>query len=336
MLPPEAAEHDSGSVGVLTECFTQKVWASVFRQMVDHWKDGTLGSRELAYVTTTLGTKATPMRSAIKRRMDNDSSYLGDFEVDPGEDITKILRCIRQIKGELGIRTKTATYHTIHGGLANFHNKWTQVNSNLSGLPKQSDYDSLVTRSSIAESQSNAAIRELNELRLRGNLSGEVGGLKIQLVVAQEEMKEMVGQMDMLVKIVEGIANAQALHGRRALPPSGTFVTQAELDRQVASVNLTLGGLRQELKGGALEFGGFKFESQDACKEWCLTHMPVNAYQCFLSMFYFLCLIQQNGRVVHREDMQSEELHASRTQRLPMQSTHIPHPIVQDGGPGHF
>jgi hypothetical protein len=119
------------------------------------------------------------------------------------------------------------------------------------------------------------------------------------------------------------MVDAQALQGRVAPPPSGTFVTQAELSRQVALVNLTLGGFRQEHKGGALEFRGFKFESQDACRAWCLTHMPVNAYQCFLSMFYFLCLIQQDGGVVHEEDMRSKELHASRTQRLPMQSTHI-------------
>ena len=71
-----------------------------------------------------------------------------------------------------------------------------------------------------------------------------MAGLKTQLVDAQEEMKEMAGQMDLLVKIVQGMANAQALQGRMALPPSG-----AEFDRQVASVNLTLGGFRQELKG---------------------------------------------------------------------------------------
>ena len=180
-----------------------------------------------------------------------------------------------------------------------------QVNTNLVGLPKQSDYDSLVTRTPIAKSQSNAAIRELNELRLRGGSSGEVAGLKTQLVDVQEEMMEMAGQMDMLVKIVQGMADAQALQGRVAPPPLGTFVTQAEFTRQVASVNLTLGGFCQELKGGALELGGFKFESQDACRAWCLTHMPVNAYQCFSSMFYFLCLIQQDGGVVHWEDMRS-------------------------------
>ena len=277
MLPLEAAEHDSGSAGVLAESFTQEVWASVFRQLVDNWKDGTLGGQESVYVAETPGTRATPMRSAIKRSRDDVS--LGDSAEDPGEDITNILRCIRQIKGELGIRPKSAAYHTVHGGLVNSHNMWAQVDINLVGLPKQSDYDSLLTRTTI---------RVLNELRLRENLAGEVAGLKTQLVDAQEAMKEMAGQMDMLVKIVQGMANAQALQGRVALPLSGTFVTQAELDRQVASVNLTLGGFRQELKGGALEFGGFKFESQDACRAWCLTHMPVNAYQCFLSMFYFL------------------------------------------------
>jgi hypothetical protein len=277
------------------------------------------------------------MRSAIKRSRNGVS--LGDSLEDPGEDITDILRCIRQIKGELGIRPTTAAYHTVHGGLANSHNKWAQVGIDLVGLPKQSDYDSLVSRTTIAESQSNAAIRELNELRLRGNSPGEVAGLKTQLLDAQEEMKEMAGQMDMLVKIVQGMADAQALQGRVAPPPSGTFVTQAEFSRQVASVNLTLGGFRQELKGGALEFGGFKFESQDACRAWCLTHMPVNAYQCFSSMFYFLCLIQQDGGVVHGEDMRSEELHASRTQRSPMQSTHIQScktavPAIFDGTKG--
>ena len=77
-----------------------------------------------------------------------------------------------------------------------------------------------------------------------------MAGLKTQLVDVQEEMKEMAGQMDMLVKIVQGMADAQALQGRVAPPPLGTFVTRAEFTRQVASVNLTLGGFCQELKGG--------------------------------------------------------------------------------------
>ena len=77
-----------------------------------------------------------------------------------------------------------------------------------------------------------------------------MAGLKTQLVDAQEEMKEMAGQMDMLVKNVQRMANAQALQGRVAPPPSGTFVTQAEFTRQIALVNLTLGGFCQELKGG--------------------------------------------------------------------------------------
>ncbi len=158
MLPLEAAEHDSGSAGVLTESFTQEVWASVFRQLVDNWKDGTLSGQELVFVAATPGTRATPMRSAIKRSRDDVS--LGDSAEDPGKDITDILRCIRQIKGELGICPKTAAYHTIHGGLANSHNNWAQVDIDLVGLPKQSGYDSLLTRTTIAKSQSNAAIRD--------------------------------------------------------------------------------------------------------------------------------------------------------------------------------
>jgi hypothetical protein len=58
MLPLEAAGHDSGSAGVLTESFTQEVWVSVFRQLVDNWKDGTLGGQELVYVAATPGRTA--------------------------------------------------------------------------------------------------------------------------------------------------------------------------------------------------------------------------------------------------------------------------------------
>jgi len=129
MLPLEAAEHDSGSAGVLTESFTQEVWASVFRQLVDNWKDGALGGRDLVYVAASPGTKATPMRSAIKRSWEGVS--LGDSPEDPGENISDIFRCIRQIKGELGIPPSSAAYHTVHGGLANSHNKWAQVDTDL-------------------------------------------------------------------------------------------------------------------------------------------------------------------------------------------------------------
>ena len=144
--PPEAAEHDSGSAGVLSESFTQEIWASIFRQLMDQWKDGTVGSRELVYEATTPGTKATPMRSAFKRSREDDS--LEEAEEDPGEYITEILRCLRQIKGKLGIRSKMAAYHTIHGGLTNYHNKWARVDIDLGGLPKQSDYDFVVHCSS--------------------------------------------------------------------------------------------------------------------------------------------------------------------------------------------
>ena len=60
----------------------------------------------------------------------------------------------------------------------------------------------------MAETQSNTAIRELNELRLRGNSSGEMAGLKNHLEIAKEEITEMSGQMEMLVKIVQEMANA--------------------------------------------------------------------------------------------------------------------------------
>ena len=87
---------------------------------MDNWKDRTLGGRESVYVAASPGTKATPMQSAIKHSRDGVS--LGDSPEDLGENITNILHCIRQIKGELGICPTMAAYHTVHSGLANSHN----------------------------------------------------------------------------------------------------------------------------------------------------------------------------------------------------------------------
>jgi hypothetical protein len=277
MLPLEAADQDLGSVAVLGELFTKEVWASVFMQLMDQGKDGTVGTRELVYLAVAPGAKATPRLSASKCGRDDDST--GKFGDDQGEDITKILRCLRQIKGELGICSKAVAYRTVHGGLANFHSRWAQVNSDMGNLPKQSDFDLVVLCASTAKTQSNTAIHELNKLRLHRNTSGKVSGLKTLLENAQEEMKKMSGQMDILGKIVQGMVDTQALHREAALPPSGSFATQADLDRHVEQVNLTLGGFCQELEEGALVLGGFKFVNQDACRVWCLTHMPVNAYQ---------------------------------------------------------
>ena len=66
MLPLEVADCDSQSTTILGESFLKEVWASVLRQLMDQWKDGTVGTWESVYLAATPGAKATPMRSASK------------------------------------------------------------------------------------------------------------------------------------------------------------------------------------------------------------------------------------------------------------------------------
>jgi hypothetical protein len=67
-----------------------------------------------------------------------------------------------------------------------------------------------------------------------------------------------------------------------------------------------LDGLRQEMKGAPIEFGGYTFRGLDSCVAWAWTHMPEATYQCIPGMFYGLCLIRE--AVVYKQDMREDDI----------------------------
>ena len=84
----------------------------------------------------------------------------------------------------------------------------------------------------------------------------------------------------------------------------------------------SLATIRQELKGGAIEIGGFVFNGEDACIAFARDHLTRElTYHCIPSLMFALCM--PSDKVIYKDDMQGDKMHAVRTSRNPMQSAVI-------------
>jgi hypothetical protein len=84
----------------------------------------------------------------------------------------------------------------------------------------------------------------------------------------------------------------------------------------------SLATIRQELKGGAIEIGGYVFNGEDACIAFAREHLTQElTYHCIPSLMFALCM--PLDEVIYKGDMQGDEMHAVRTSHNPMQSAVI-------------
>ena len=86
-----------------------------------------------------------------------------------------------------------------------------------------------------------------------------------------------------------------------------------------ASQEHAMASICQELNGGGIMLGGIEFDGKDACIAFAWEHLTGDlTYHCIPSLMYALCMTSE--KVVYNSDMQSDEIHAARTARNPMQS----------------
>jgi hypothetical protein len=89
-----------------------------------------------------------------------------------------------------------------------------------------------------------------------------------------------------------------------------------------AAQSRSLASIRQDLKGGAVEIGGFIFYGKDACMAFACTHMTREpTYHCIPSLMFAMCM--PSDEVIYKRDMQGDEIHMARTSQNPMQSAVI-------------
>jgi hypothetical protein len=84
----------------------------------------------------------------------------------------------------------------------------------------------------------------------------------------------------------------------------------------------SLAAIHQDLKGGAIEIGGFTFDGEDACVAFAWAHMTNEmTYHCIPSLMFAMCM--PSDSVIYKSDMQGDEVHMARTSRNPMRSAVI-------------
>ncbi len=108
------------------------------------------------------------------------------------------------------------------------------------------------------------------------------------------------------------------------LPGLGTPVPMGGISQEdyralKASQMQAIDSIRQELKGGGIELGGFAFDGEDAYIAFAREHFTTDpTYHCIPSLMFALCM--PLDEVIYKSDMQGDEIHAARMAQNPMQS----------------
>jgi hypothetical protein len=85
-----------------------------------------------------------------------------------------------------------------------------------------------------------------------------------------------------------------------------------------ASQEQAIASIHPELKGGGVTLGGHVFNGKDACVAFAREHLSGNlTYHCIPSLMYALCM--PSDKVVYKNNMQGDKIHATCTSGNPMQ-----------------
>ena len=177
-----------------------------------------------------------------------------------------------------------------------------------------------MTDTNACYNKSVEACRAVKQLVTFGSIS--------KVVALEHELREMsartrvlettLDRASMLVEDLSTYVVNLAGPGSR-VAASGGGVPAEEYLAFKASQEQAMASIRQELKGGGITLGGVEFDGRDACIAFAREHLIGDlTYHCIPSLMYALCMTSEE--VVYKSDMHSNEIHAARTARNPMQS----------------
>ena len=332
---------------------TLETWTTIFRHLSDRAKDAEAASptsprggrmmtmdeedRGLAKFYTAL---KAPGRVALDtlnspKRMKFDDVGMEDGEDDVGEGsvvfgpllaaatdarFDHLRTSLALVKGELGSRATEAPYATIHGGLQGALTALATFESRLDSKASSGRVDSLVAGTNACYDKSAEACRAVEQLVTLGSIS--------KVAALEHEMREMTARtrvleatLDKASQLVEDLSAYVSTMPRLGTGGGspGKGVAAEEFLAFKASQEHALASMRQELKGGGISLGGFEFDGKESCIAFAREHLTGDlTYHCIPSLMYALCMTSEE--VVYKSDMQSDEIHAARTSRNPMQS----------------
>ncbi len=336
-LPRAAAERSQDDREMLASENTVEGWMSLFCYMVDVQARGgpKLPNDALLDFATKvrLSGFTMPLLSTKRaRRGGTEDESVASSNTgcpnSPGEFKHAVLGMI----GALGVRSPSAQYGTVHGGLKLFSDTVGRLESEVEAALEEQSCGREQVRNEITAVRYEAARASavtmenkcaLEQLKGTGGLGGckqvtaEVLGLHHRCEYLEGAISQIATHLSTLKDRVDTGGGMRHV----GVTPVGA-VSRIEHDSAIRALQAEIGGLKQGLIGAPILIGEVSFHGLDSCIAWARLHMPTASYQCIPSMFYGLCLIRDTA-VVYKQDLQDDDIQAQRVQRSPMQSAVI-------------
>jgi hypothetical protein len=176
------------------------------------------------------------------------------------------------------------------------------------------DISSAATVASEARLTADRARSTLETFRNTGgfgavqNLATRVSHTESQLSEASVDFANMTALIEQLVAVRPPVHS----------PPGASSVSQAEHNTDVAKLKEHIDELRQHSMGGGVKMAGHHFKSYADTLPFVQTHFPPKSYQGFVDIMSLLQRIEDVCR--YSSDIQSQEIHSAKVDRLPEQS----------------
>jgi hypothetical protein len=200
---------------------------------------------------------------------------------------------IMGVQGELGVRSPSTSYVTLHGSFKILGEDLRSLRDafveqiEVMRTSNQSKIGALKFETAQASARSQDVKRWMEQTQATGG-GTEVQRLQTEMVSLKSRCDFLEGaftQMATFVTSLKDKANAGGGFGVALALSSTVFVSCPELATHMQQVKVTLDGLHQEMKRAPIEFGGHSFQGLDSCIAWAPTPMPEATYQCIPGMF---------------------------------------------------
>jgi hypothetical protein len=267
----------------------------------------------------------SPKRLRMTEEGDDESVTTAGTAWDARVSHLKLTHSLALVKEELGSRDNDASYVTVHGGL---QGSWDQLRAleravaqDRLGLASKADDTKvglILTQATAAWNKAAAAESLADQLVAMGG-TGRIIELKEDVKTLSARIQELEDTMEKASEFCLNLsAHVSTLSGKGGSASSTGSVPLEDFQSFKAAHDDSLASIHQELKGGAIEIGGFVFNGEDACIVFAREHLTRDlTYHCIPSLMFALCM--PSDEVIYKDDMQGDKMHAVRTSRNPMQ-----------------
>jgi hypothetical protein len=244
---------------------------------------------------------------------DDRSISLGLDQRQEDSRLMHLKHSLAMVKGELGTRAPDAQYASIHGGIQGAYSRLAAFEEKLASKASTSRVNGLILDMNACYAKSLEACRAVDQLVNLGSITKivtlvqEVWEMALRTRILEDTLKKALA---FVLELSEYVSKLLALG--TPVPMGG--IPQEDYQTFKASQTQAIVSIRQELKGGGIELGGFAFDGEDACIAFAREHLTTDpTYHCTLSLMFTLCM--PLDEVIYKSDMQGGEIHAAQRWR---------------------